>query len=435
MKKIFLFFVCFSVICSSVFVPAGAYSPSAFEVRAQTALMASLDTDEIIYSKGINDKRYPASLTKIMTALIMLENTKDLNSENITVSDYAVNSLLGTDSSVGGLQIGETLTAKQMLYYLLMISANDGAIAIAEHYGNTVDNFVEMMNQKAAALGMKNTHYVNPHGLHDDNHYTTAYDMWILTKEALKYDIFKEVTSAARYQMPATNLSKEKLFVTTNMLQDPSTAYYYKYASGVKTGYTDQAGRNLVSTAKYEGYSYIVILMQSPVEDNGMRVRYEFTDSANLYKWVFNEFEYKHIYDKTTIIGEAPVTLSLESDHVALVPKEDLSAILPQKADLSTIEVDIHLKSERFKAPIKIGDELGTADISYAGEKIKTITLVAGTGVKSSVLLVVWDFLSGIFTSKPFLIILGIILFAVTVFILYVIAINRKRRKRRRRRY
>ena len=435
MKKIFLFFICFTVVLSSICVPVGAYSPSSFEVRAQTALMASLDTDEIIYSKAINEKRYPASLTKIMTALIVLENTKDLDKEILTVSDYAVTSLLGTDSSVGGLQVGENLTARQMLYYLLMISANDGAMVIAEHYGGTVEKFVEMMNQRAAGLGMTNTHYVNPHGLHNDDHYTTAYDMWILTKEALKYEVFKEITSATRYEMPATNLSKEKLFVTTNMLQDPSTAYYYKYASGVKTGYTDDAGRNLISTAKYEGYSYMIILMKSPVEDNGRRVRYEFVDSKNLYRWAFNEIEYKHIYDKTSIIGEAPVTLSLESDHVTLVPKEDLSAILPQKADLSTLEVDIHLKTPAFKAPVKIGDELGTADISYAGEKIKTITLVAGISVKSSFILIIWDFLSGIFTSKPFLIFLGVILIAAAIFVIYIIVINRKRKKRRRRRY
>ena len=176
MKKIFLFFICFALILSSIFVPAGAYSPSSFEVRAQTALMASLDTDEIIYSKGINEKRYPASLTLIMTALIVLENTKDLDKEVLTVSDYAVKSLLGTEGLVGGLQVGETLTARQILYYILMISANDATVVAAEHYGQTVDGFVEMMNQKAAELGMENTHYVNPHGLHNENQYTTAYD-------------------------------------------------------------------------------------------------------------------------------------------------------------------------------------------------------------------------------------------------------------------
>ncbi|MBQ0110555.1 MAG: D-alanyl-D-alanine carboxypeptidase, partial [Oscillospiraceae bacterium] len=383
---------------------------------------------------GINERRYPASLTKIMTALLVIENTPDIDKEMITVSDYAVKSLMGTDSSVGGLKIGETMTARQMLYYLLMISANDGAVAIAEHYGQTVDKFVEMMNQKAAALGMNDTHYVNPHGLHDSNHYTTVHDMWILTKEALKHDVFKEITSTARYEMPATNMSESKLFVTTNMLQDPATAYYYKYASGIKTGYTDEAGRNLVSTAKQDGYSYIVILMKSPVEDKGMRVRYEFTDSRNLYMWAFSEFDYKQIYDKTSIIGEAPVTLSLDSDHVPLVPKEDLSAILPQKADLSTIKVDIHLKQESFKATVKQGDVLGTADISYAGEKIKTITLVAGCEVKSSFILVIWDFIVNIVTSKIFLIIFLIVLLIAVGFILYVIAINRKRRKRRRRR-
>ncbi len=435
MKKTFLCLICTFLIIFSLATPAFAYNPSAFQITAESAIMASLDTGDIVYQKDAHTKRYPASLTKIMTALIMLEMTKDLDNEIITVSDYAVKSLLGTDSSVGGLKIGEQITAKQMLYYLLMVSANDGAMAIAEHYGKTIDGFITMMNQKAQELGMENTHYMNPHGLHHEEHYTTAYDMVLLTKAALKYNVFKEVVSATRYNMPATNMSDKKLLVTTNMLQDPSTVYFYKYASGVKTGYTDEAGRCLVSTAEKNGYSYIVVLMKCPVIDNGRRVRYEFNDSEQLYEWMFNDFEYKAVFETSSIIGEAPVGLSFESDHVALVPKTGLSAILPKAADLSTVKTEITLINEEINAPVKKGDLLGYADVSYAGEKLGTLELIASDNVEGSVILLIWHYILIGLKSDIFMYICIALGSIAAIFVIYVIIINSKRKKRRRRRY
>ena len=435
MKRIFLCFICTFLIILSIITPAFAYHPSSFEVTAESAIMVSADTGEIVYSKKANTRRYPASLTKIMTALILLENTDDLDKEVITVSSYAVNSLLGTGSSVGGLKIGEKITARQMLYYLLMISANDGALAVAEHYGKTVDGFIAMMNKKAKELGMKNTHYMNPHGLHHENHYTTCYDMSLLTKAALKYSAFEKVVATTRYNMPATNLSNEKLFVTTNMLQDISTAYYYKHASGVKTGYTDEAGRCLVTTAKKDGYSYILVLMKCPVYDNGYRVRYEFTDSKNLFEWMFNNFEYKTVYDTSSIVGEAKVGLSWESDHVALIPKEGLSAILPIEADLSTVKTEITLYEEEINAPVKKGDELGEAKVTYAGEELGTLVLVAGDNVEGSTILTAWHYIMIGLKSDVFKYICMVIGAIVLIFILYVIIINAKRKKKKRRRY
>ncbi len=434
MKKTFF---CLILIVSIIFtsVSASAYTPTSFDITAESAIMVSLDTGEVVFSKDADVRRYPASLTKIMTALIMLEHIENLDSEIITVTDYDVNSLLGTDSSIGGLKIGEQLTARQMLYYLLMISANDGALAIAEHVGGSIENFVEMMNAKAKELGMNGTHYVNPHGLHDDNHYTTCYDMQLLTKEALKYDAFVEVVKTTRYKMPATNLSKEKLFVTTNMLQDPATAYYYKYAQGVKTGYTDHAGRCLVSTAKCDGYSYLLVLMKCPVVVNGKRVRYEFSESKKLYEWIFDNFEYKSIYDSTSILGEASVDLSFESDHVSVVPKVSLSSILPKKADLSTVKVQLKLSKEKFNAPIKKGDDLGVAEISYAGETIGTIEVVAGDSVNGSFVLLIFHYIVLGLKSTAFKFILGFLALVVFIFIMYTVIINRNRKKRRRTRY
>ncbi len=433
MKKCFLVLLTITIIFTSAATPALAYSPSTFEVTAKNALMVSLDTGETIYSKNPEERCYPASLTKIMTALLLIEKTKDFQKETITVSKNAINAMMGTGSSVAGLVEGEVLTVEQILYYLLLTSAGDSTIAIAEHCSGSESAFVDEMNSKAAELGMNGTHYVNPHGLHDPNHYTTAYDLSILTKEALKYDIFKKICSESRYKMPATNKSRAKILVTTNMLQDISTAYYYKYAAGVKTGFTDEAGRCLISTAKNEsGYSYLLILLGC--KNNGSwGSRVEFNESKKLYEWAFSQFEYKNIFDTSSVLGEAKVKLSLESDHVSLLPKTGLSAILPKKADLSTIKVDIKLKDETVNAPVKKGDNLGTAEVSYAGQTLGTLQLVAGDNVKESFILKAWDVLVKIFTSTAFKIILALIVLGIVIFISYVIIINKKRKRRRRR--
>lgn len=436
-KSILAFFLIIILLFSLLTLPASAYQLSGFEVSAEGALVASLDTGDILYSKNADKKLYPASLTKIMTALVLLENTPDIDSEIITVSESAIRSLDGTDSSVGGLMIGEKLTARQALYFLLMSSANECANAIAEHYGNgEISNFVSMMNQKAEDLGLGGTHYANAHGLHDLEHYTTVSDVYKITIEALKYDVFEEVVSTRRYQMPATNMQGARTLVTTNFLQDPNNglgySHYYQYASGVKTGYTDEAGRCLVSTASKNGYNYICVLMKSAVyNENGARIRLEFHDSQKLYNWAFDNFEYKTVVEADAPVDEAPLELCWEHDYVPLALEGGLSAILPKDADNSTVQIKTAPFKESYDAPIEKGEVLGTADIYYAGELLGTVNLVAADSRQQNVVLVVWRYITDALTSTAFKIVLLVIALVIIGFILTVIIMNRKRKKRR----
>lgn len=413
---------------------AEAFQPTDFEVSAEGAMLVSLDTGGVLYQKNIDERLYPASLTKIMTAVLVIENTPDLDTEIITVSKEALDLLEGTDSSVTGLKEGEELTARQLLYNLLMASANDGANAAAEHYGGgNIDRFVQMMNERAAELGMTGTHYVNPHGLHDENHYTTVEDMYKLVVHAMELPVFMDVVSTVRYTMPATNKSEEKTLVTTNYLQDPNTSSYYSGTSGIKTGYTDPAGRCLITTNSRDGYNYLCILMKCPVYgENNQKVRLEFPDSRNLYNWAYDNFEYKSLLSTSEPVGEVGLELAWNKDHLTLVPETEFSAIVPKEADASTVIVEVHPTAETVEAPVEKGQSMGYATIIYAGEELGTVNLVAAESVERSLPLYLLQQGQNLLHTFWFQVVIGVVLLLVIALIILRIIAGHRRRKRQR---
>ncbi len=445
--------VCFCILLtvSVAVLPAYAYTPTDFEVEAEGALLVNPDTDEVIYSKNADKKLYPASLTKLMTALLLYENTDDLDAEVLTVSKNALKLLQGTDSSMGGLKEGEQVTARQMLYILLLSSANDGANVIAEHVGGNIDAFVGMMNARAEELEMTSTHYMNAHGLHHAEHYTTPNDMYKLTKKVLSIPVLKEVVYSKKYSMDATNKSAARTYTTTNFLLlnngEKCTAekykgepYYYKYANGIKTGYTNPAGRCLISTATKDGMTYVCVLMNSPVyadpERKRNKIRLEFGDTKSLYEWAFNEFEYKTVLKGGEIIGEAPVELAKETDYVSACPEKSLSAIVPKVADSSTISTTIRWYSESYEAPIKKGEILGECDVIYAGEVLGTVKLVASQDIERSTTMYVMrgvnDGFKAVVSSPIFYIVIGLLVAGIVIFVIICVILNSPRHKKRR---
>lgn len=437
-KAISLILIIF-LLCGLYVTPAAAYMPSTFTLTAEGCLIANTDTDTVIYEKNADQKLYPASLTKIMTAIVVLDECKDLEGTIVTANKDTLDLLLGTDSSVFNLVDGEQLPALELLYILLVHSANDAANTLAEHFGGTIPGFVDKMNAKAKELGMSGTHYMNPHGLHDDNHYTTPRDMYTLTKYALKNETFKKIFGTVRHYVPATNKTpNRRVLATTVFIQDPNTSMpntYYRPVDGGKTGYTDPAGRCLVTYAEEKGVTYICVVMKCPVtNEKGAKVRYEFNETKKLYEWVFNDFEYRQVYSTLTPVGECPVELSSESDYVALALKEPVNAVVPKQAEESAFKVDIELHKNPAEAPITAGQELGIATVKYAGEEIATVPLVAINSVERSGMLAFVKSVTDLFTGsffKTVLIIIGII---IVLMIIYLIIKNRRRRRRRRRR-
>lgn len=428
LKRIFCVFLSICFIFAPIFT-VNAYEPSGLEITANAAMLVSLDTDEVLFEKNADQKVYPASITKIMTTLLMLESDKYDPNAKIAMSQEALDLISGTGSSVSLLNAGEEITQLDLVYMVLMSSYGDCSLLAAIFYGGSVENFVNMMNARATELGLSGTHYENPIGLHHEQNYTTARDTYTLTKYALKNQTFKEVCESARHTVE-TSLSNKRVLSTTNFLQDNTTNYYYQYAKGVKTGYTDEAGRCLVSTASYNGYNYMCLVFGCPPNE-----KKHFTESADLYRWAFNNFEFKKVADTSNPITEIGVDLSLDTDFVSLYVQDGFTCVLPKDADDSTISIMPKPISDTVDAPIKKGQVLGTADIIYAENIIGTVNLIANEDVEKSAMLTVLRAVTNFFTSSYMKVIYIIIAVAIIIFILAIIKLNNKHSKKRKIKY
>ncbi len=428
LKRIFSFILIICLIFTPV-LTVSAYEPSGITITANAAMLVSMDTDEVLYEKNADLKVYPASITKIMTTLLILESEKYDPQANIAMTEEALDLISGTGSSVSLLKAGEEITQLDLVYMVLMSSYGDCSLLAATYYGGSVENFVNMMNSRATELGLTGTHYENPIGLHHEQNYTTARDTYILTKFALQNDTFKEVCESTRHTVN-TSMSGKRVLSTTNFLQDNTTNYYYTYAKGVKTGYTDEAGRCLVSTASYNGYNYMCLVFGCPPNE-----KKHFTESSDLYRWAFNNFEFKKVADTANPVDEIGVDLSLGTDYVSLYVEEGFTSVLPKDANDSTISIVTHPVSERVDAPIKKGQVLGTADIIYAEQVIGTVNLIANENIEKSAILAAIRAVKNFFTSSYMKVFYLLIVVAIVVFIIAVIRLNSKKTKKRKIKY
>ncbi len=234
----------FCIIITSSVISTGAISyPNDVKTQSDSILLVNMDSGQTVFEKDADSKRYPASTTKIMTYIIAVENIDDLENTRIPIKEKVLDVLKDTGSSLANVEehVGETMSAIDLLYSMMVPSGNDAAVVLADYVGKgSIDNFVKLMNDKAKKLGCKNTHFENPDGLHNDNHYTTARDLYIITKYALTLPKFSEITNTNTYYCEGD----EYPLITTNYLIDPNRGgdYYYMYAKGIKTGTTDQAG-------------------------------------------------------------------------------------------------------------------------------------------------------------------------------------------------
>ena len=247
--SVFLLAVLMSILC----LPPLAYADEPLDIQAKAALLVDGSSGRVLYAKNEHEELYPASITKVTTALLVLEAIErgDLRlDQTVTVSASA---LAGQDpdGSTAGIKEGEQLTVEELLYCMLVVSANEACSILAEAVSGSVDAFVEQMNQRVQELGCVNTHYVNDSGLHDPQHYSSAWDIYLITREAMKYDEFMTIVNSKSYTVPATNLSEARELHSTNALISTwrMLGYYYSGAQGIKTGSTSDAGNCLVSSA------------------------------------------------------------------------------------------------------------------------------------------------------------------------------------------
>ena len=333
------------------------------DIQAKAALLVDQNTGKPVYAKNEHEQLYPASLTKIMTCLIALENGN--LSDVVTVSESALADL-DEDSSVAGLVVGEQMTLENLLYCMMVVSGNDACNVIAEHVAGSVTDFVRMMNQRAYELGCTNTHFNNPHGLHDESHYTTARDLAIITQAALKSENFRQIVDTYEYKLPDDNMRQNiPKLKTTNMLiyQSMSNSLYYPRAHGIKTGYTSQAGRCVISEATGDGLDLLGIVCgaATTVLDSGDLLMENFTECARLFDYGFDNYSYLTLMSPLYPVDQVKINNSAGAEAVAVAPQDEIKVLLPNDYDPDQLETKIQLNSESVDAPVHEGDVLGSA--------------------------------------------------------------------------
>ncbi|MBQ6207405.1 MAG: D-alanyl-D-alanine carboxypeptidase [Oscillospiraceae bacterium] len=360
------------------------------DILAQGALLVDLKTGKMVYGKNEHEELYPASLTKIMTALLTLEaiDSGKLGFQKEITAGPIVNTL-PADGSTVGIKEGEVMTVRNLLDCLLIPSANEAACVLAITVSGTIDAFVDAMNKKAAELGCQNTHFVNPHGLHDPGHYTSPWDMYLITKAAMQYPTFMVICDTDRVVIPATNKSQERALLNTNYLICNRRIPDYKNPEvhGVKTGSTSQSGHCLVATAERNNKRFLSVVMGAERVQEGKRtVIRSFSETTRLFNWGFDNFRYMTLLDESEPIDEVPVELS-KTDHVTAVAGSSLEALLPAGIKKDMLKRTIHLEGDKLEAPIEEGQKLGTVTVSYDGVEYGTADLISSHSAELSKLL------------------------------------------------
>ena len=348
------------------------------ELTAQGVILMDTNTGKILYEKNADEKLYPASTTKIMTAIITLENSK--LTDEVTVSYDAVMSI-PEGYSKADLQIGEILTVEELLQVLLVHSANDAANVLAEHVGGSEESFVSMMNTKAHDLNLDNTHFTNAYGKHDENHYTSARDLAKLMQYCIKNEEFRKISGSASCAIPATNLHSERIYTNTNELLLPNSRNYLSYVTTGKTGYTSQAQDCLVSSAYQNDMELIGVILGA-----NSNITSRFQETKKLYKYGYDNYSIKTIIMQGTTLENIEVQNGTQdTKSLDLISKQDIKALLKNDINIDEIQPEISLNKD-IKAPIYEGDELGTIKYVINDETYET-ELIASHYVEESMVL------------------------------------------------
>lgn len=420
MKKRFAGILAVLVIAVMLALPASAmqgYTPD-FEPTAEGAYIVNLDTNIVVYQKDSEKQLTAASLTKMMTMLLMLKSYQD-QLDTITVEmPRAIDDILyGTGASLADIRPGETVSLRNLLYGMELPSGNEAAYIVAFYMGGTVDNFVAMMNAEAKALGCTGTVFTDPCGL-DTGNVTTARDAYLILRALIQYDAFVEAAGTASYQMPAnTQHEAPYTILSTNKMLTQGTTYYRAYNQGGKTGSLSEGWQNFASWHTQNGETYISILLHSSADPN-VDPRPALTETGSLMDWVFKTFTIQSALDTTRPITERPIRYSTDTDTIMLYPADDMMTLLPSDGGAALTEQTFSLP-EYLTAPIQQGDVVGTVTLSINGEKLGTVDLIAGSTVSRNQVLYtltkVGEFFSG--TYFKVVVVLTMIVVAVYAFV------------------
>ena len=360
-KKLYILLTIFTVICFLNINNCFANDNIDLKLYCNSDLIMDYESNNILYEKNGFQKVYPASTTKVLTAILVLDKLS--LDEKIVVSKNAIYST-PIGSSVIYLQPGEIISVKDLLCGLLIKSGNDAANVLAEAVSGDINSFIVLMNQKLKEIGCTDTHFTNAHGFHDNNHYTTVYDMAKIMKYAMQYDTFKEIVETKQYTIPATNKSDKRVYTNTNKMFDKDyTQMYYEYVLGGKTGYTEEARGTFIGYGKKDNKLVIVAAFDGSQNINRQEGR--FLDSITLFEYAFNNFnrykfldknKFKHyIYDENTY---TKYCVGINNDLYALY-----------KNDSYALKYAVYMNSYNLNNK-EIGEVVGNVNISTNGKSL-----------------------------------------------------------------
>lgn len=379
-------------------IPLSLYSESVY--------MFNMDTGDVIIDVNSNEQRVPASLTKIMTAIVLLDefdgDENKLKSTKYSAGTEAFDELYGTGASTADIQPNEEVTCYDLLCALMLPSACEAANIIAIGVSGSLDKFADRMNEKAEEIGMADSHFSNAHGLSGDNNYTTCADVAKMCVYALdNYQVFTDVVSMYDYTLAPTTEHPDGTYIyNTNQMLASDSLYYYSYCRGIKTGTLDAAGRCLASYAVNDGERYMIVSMGAPMEKTAEDVTkgeenpssvyaadtvyYNLIDHINLYEWAFNYLAETEFVDKNSELREVKVEFGEgKRDYVTIKPAEGYTKFWPSYIPKDEVKQSIEVY-DNVVAPVYTGDELGMLTLTYKGETIAEIPLIATESVNRS---------------------------------------------------
>ena len=434
----FLISIC---LLFSLFAPAASALDDPPLHSAKAVVLADMDSGRLLFEMNKDEQRSPASLTKIMTVLLAVEALErgEVSLDEMVTAQADCLAGLNTDSSTSGIQPGEIISYQDLLYCAMVHSANEACNILAHRVSGSVPAFVELMNRRAAELGCTSTHFADPNGLSNENHYTTAYEMYLITREALEHPLFAEICNTRGYDMAATNLSQARSFANSNALitadSEYGSSYVYPAAAGVKTGFTQLAGYCLVSTAEKDGVRLLAVVMGCDGWLNAGIDEYEnFSDTIRLYNWAFSNFSYRQAVSALSTVTRVEVENAIETDaYASLRPQYDVTLLLPKDLSLDTVELSPTIYTEKLVAPIEAGTVLGRAEILIDGRSYGSVDLVNALKVELSRREFVTQRVHQTFSS-PWIIVLIVVLAILAIgYLTLVLRYRAQRRKYLRR--
>ena len=347
------------------------------DITAPNLILAETKTGRILYERNVDKQIYPASLTKLMTAILVVENCE--LDEIVTVSENAVISVpAGYVNS--NLQVGEELTVEDLLYVMLIPSANDAANALAEHVGGSIESFSTMMNSRAKELGCTGSNFTNPSGLHQEEHYTTTRDLFYISQEAIQNKTIQKILGTTTYTLPSTNkyTGDKRVFITTNyMIRESLTKFYCDYCIGAKTGYTGEAKNCVVEFAKKDGIELTAIIMGENANVKGQK----FLDAKIMFEYVFKYYKNEQVATKNRKYETIKINNGTkETRNLDVLYKESINILKDTEENKEILK---NTEYTNVKAPLQKGDVVGKIIYTYEGTNYE-VELIANSNVEES---------------------------------------------------